>query len=109
MVVVSLALICSGLEILFFIHLFNFNKDYTLGALPDAILPVNPDLDRTLGIIWFMGPVVGSNTLKKNKPRKCSAAYQNMLFSILVLTNGVMRPLQLHKDSMHLKTNLHKA
>lgn len=65
MVVVSLALVCSGLEILFFIHLFNFNKDYTLGALPDAILPVNPDLDRTLGIIWFMGPVVGSNTLKK--------------------------------------------
>lgn len=65
MVVVSLALICSGLEILFFIHLFNLNKDYTLGALPDAILPVNPDLDRTLGIIWFMGPVVGSNTLKK--------------------------------------------
>lgn len=65
MVVVSLALVCSGLEILFFIHLFNLNKDYTLGALPDAILPVNPDLDRTLGIIWFMGPVVGSNTLKK--------------------------------------------
>lgn len=65
MVVVSLALLCSGLEILLFIHLFNLNKDYTLGALPDAILPVNPDLDRTLGIIWFMGPVVGSNTLKK--------------------------------------------
>lgn len=65
MFVVSLALVCSGLEILFFIHLFNLNKDYTLGALPDAILPVNPDLDRTLGIIWFMGPVVGSNTLKK--------------------------------------------
>lgn len=65
MVVVSLALVCSVLEILFFIHLFNLNKDYTLGALPDAILPVNPDLDRTLGIIWFMGPVVGSNTLKK--------------------------------------------
>lgn len=63
MIVVSLALVCSGLKILLF--MFNLNKDYTLGALPDAILPVNPDLDRALGIIWFMGPVVGSNTLKK--------------------------------------------
>lgn len=93
MVVVSLAFVCSGLEILLFIHLFNLNKDYTLGALPDAILPVNPDLDRTLGIIWFMGPVVGSNRTKKIF---CSLPKYAFLKSNLVLTNGVMRPLQLH-------------